>query len=268
MGNTCDREPQGWTLRDLHEDAPCAGRWGIRARAAAAVVDDRPQRQRLPRALVTGAETCGPQSAPPHPAAKHERHAGIRCGPWPVDASTGARGATGTTIDAAAPGPAHDAECSHWGSAAVRCAVVAAGSDQGRQERRRGECQRRGFGDVRRGAARLPDRLRRTARRAAGRNGPGEFAQRRRLGRWQRGRGGVVQPGHPSRRSGPASRRHPLLDAREQERAVTAAARPGDGVVDAAAGPGLGCRRSVPHLQRVLGHLETSLKDLERAVGL
>jgi len=30
----------------------------------------------------------------------------------------------------------------------------------------------------------------------------------------------------------------------------------------------VGCRRSVPHLQRVLGHLETSLKDLERAVGL
>lgn len=30
----------------------------------------------------------------------------------------------------------------------------------------------------------------------------------------------------------------------------------------------VGCRRSVPHLQRMLGHLETSLKDLERAVGL
>ena len=28
-----------------------------------------------------------------------------------------------------------------------------------------------------------------------------------------------------------------------------------------------GCRRSVPHLQRLLSHLETSLKDLERAVG-
>jgi WS/DGAT/MGAT family acyltransferase len=28
----------------------------------------------------------------------------------------------------------------------------------------------------------------------------------------------------------------------------------------------IGCRRSVPHLQRLLGHLETSLKDLERAV--
>jgi WS/DGAT/MGAT family acyltransferase len=30
----------------------------------------------------------------------------------------------------------------------------------------------------------------------------------------------------------------------------------------------VGCRRSVPHLQRMLGHLETSLKDLERAVGV
>jgi len=30
----------------------------------------------------------------------------------------------------------------------------------------------------------------------------------------------------------------------------------------------VGCLRSVPHLQRVLGHLEASLKDLERAVGL
>jgi diacylglycerol O-acyltransferase len=30
----------------------------------------------------------------------------------------------------------------------------------------------------------------------------------------------------------------------------------------------VGCRRSVPHLQRLLGHLETALKDLERAVGL
>ncbi len=30
----------------------------------------------------------------------------------------------------------------------------------------------------------------------------------------------------------------------------------------------VGCRRSVPHLQRTLGHLETSLKELERAVGL
>ncbi|HEY0229304.1 MAG TPA: WS/DGAT domain-containing protein, partial [Mycobacterium sp.] len=30
----------------------------------------------------------------------------------------------------------------------------------------------------------------------------------------------------------------------------------------------VGCRRSVPHLQRLLGHLETSLKDLERAYGL
>lgn len=30
----------------------------------------------------------------------------------------------------------------------------------------------------------------------------------------------------------------------------------------------IGCRRSVPHLQRLLGHLETSLKDLETAVGL
>ncbi|ETZ99206.1 putative diacylglycerol O-acyltransferase tgs2 [Mycobacterium kansasii 732] len=29
----------------------------------------------------------------------------------------------------------------------------------------------------------------------------------------------------------------------------------------------VGCRRSVPHLQRMLGHLETSLKELERAVG-
>jgi hypothetical protein len=30
----------------------------------------------------------------------------------------------------------------------------------------------------------------------------------------------------------------------------------------------VGCRRSAPHLQRVLSHLETSLKELERAVGL
>jgi WS/DGAT/MGAT family acyltransferase len=30
----------------------------------------------------------------------------------------------------------------------------------------------------------------------------------------------------------------------------------------------VGCRRTVPHLQRLLGHLETSLKDLEQAVGL
>jgi diacylglycerol O-acyltransferase / wax synthase len=30
----------------------------------------------------------------------------------------------------------------------------------------------------------------------------------------------------------------------------------------------VGCRRSVPHLQRVLSHLETSLKELERSVGL
>ena len=30
----------------------------------------------------------------------------------------------------------------------------------------------------------------------------------------------------------------------------------------------VGCRRSVPHLQRLLGHLENSLKDLERAVGV
>lgn len=30
----------------------------------------------------------------------------------------------------------------------------------------------------------------------------------------------------------------------------------------------VGCRRSVPHLQHMLGHLETSLKDLERAVGV
>ncbi|COY84304.1 putative diacylglycerol O-acyltransferase [Mycobacterium tuberculosis] len=30
----------------------------------------------------------------------------------------------------------------------------------------------------------------------------------------------------------------------------------------------MGCRRSVPHVQRVLSHLETSLKELERAVGL
>lgn len=30
----------------------------------------------------------------------------------------------------------------------------------------------------------------------------------------------------------------------------------------------VGCRRSVPHLQRLLAHLEESLKDLERAVGV
>lgn len=30
----------------------------------------------------------------------------------------------------------------------------------------------------------------------------------------------------------------------------------------------VGCRRSVPHLQRLLAHLETSLKDLEHAVGV
>ncbi|MDP7703756.1 wax ester/triacylglycerol synthase family O-acyltransferase [Mycobacterium sp. TY815] len=30
----------------------------------------------------------------------------------------------------------------------------------------------------------------------------------------------------------------------------------------------VGCRRAVPHLQRLLAHLEASLKDLERAVGL
>ena len=27
----------------------------------------------------------------------------------------------------------------------------------------------------------------------------------------------------------------------------------------------IGCRRSVPHLQRLLSHLEDALKDLERA---
>ncbi len=30
----------------------------------------------------------------------------------------------------------------------------------------------------------------------------------------------------------------------------------------------VGCRRSVPHLQRLLGHLNTALEDLERAVGV
>ena len=30
----------------------------------------------------------------------------------------------------------------------------------------------------------------------------------------------------------------------------------------------VGCRRSVPHLQRLLAHLESSLKDLEAAVGV
>ena len=30
----------------------------------------------------------------------------------------------------------------------------------------------------------------------------------------------------------------------------------------------VGCRRSVPHLQRLLGHLEAALKDLERAAGV
>ncbi len=30
----------------------------------------------------------------------------------------------------------------------------------------------------------------------------------------------------------------------------------------------VGCRRSVPHLQKLLVHLETSLKDLERAAGV
>jgi diacylglycerol O-acyltransferase / wax synthase len=30
----------------------------------------------------------------------------------------------------------------------------------------------------------------------------------------------------------------------------------------------VGCRRSVPHLQRLLGHLEAALKDLEQAVGV
>ncbi|WP_372516871.1 WS/DGAT domain-containing protein [Mycobacterium szulgai] len=30
----------------------------------------------------------------------------------------------------------------------------------------------------------------------------------------------------------------------------------------------VGCRRSVPHLQRLLAHLESSLKDLEQAVGV
>jgi WS/DGAT/MGAT family acyltransferase len=30
----------------------------------------------------------------------------------------------------------------------------------------------------------------------------------------------------------------------------------------------VGCRRAVPHLQRLLGHLDTALEDLERAVGL
>ena len=30
----------------------------------------------------------------------------------------------------------------------------------------------------------------------------------------------------------------------------------------------VGCRRSIPHLQRLLGHLEDSLADLERAIGV
>jgi diacylglycerol O-acyltransferase len=30
----------------------------------------------------------------------------------------------------------------------------------------------------------------------------------------------------------------------------------------------VGCRRSIPHLQRLLSHLEDSLADLEKAVGL
>jgi hypothetical protein len=30
----------------------------------------------------------------------------------------------------------------------------------------------------------------------------------------------------------------------------------------------VGCRRSVPHLQRLLAHLDSSLKDLEVAVGV
>ena len=30
----------------------------------------------------------------------------------------------------------------------------------------------------------------------------------------------------------------------------------------------VGCRRSVPHLQRLLGHLDIALKELEVAVGV
>jgi hypothetical protein len=30
----------------------------------------------------------------------------------------------------------------------------------------------------------------------------------------------------------------------------------------------IGCRRSVPHLQHLLAHLETALKELECAAGL
>nr|CRL73664.1 bifunctional wax ester synthase/acyl-CoA diacylglycerol acyltransferase [Mycolicibacter nonchromogenicus] len=30
----------------------------------------------------------------------------------------------------------------------------------------------------------------------------------------------------------------------------------------------VGCRSSVPHLQRLLGHLDTALEDLEYAVGV
>jgi hypothetical protein len=30
----------------------------------------------------------------------------------------------------------------------------------------------------------------------------------------------------------------------------------------------VGCRRGIPHLQRLLSHLETSLKELQRSVGL
>jgi hypothetical protein len=54
LGNTRDRGPQGRALRDLLEDAPRAGRRGIRSRADAPVAAYRSQRHRFPCGLVAG----------------------------------------------------------------------------------------------------------------------------------------------------------------------------------------------------------------------
>jgi WS/DGAT/MGAT family acyltransferase len=103
------------------------------------------------------------------------------------------------TVDPAVPGTTHHTERSDRRSAAVRGAVLVAGTHRDGQRRGRSYCQRRCSGHVRRRTAFLPHRSQCPARYAADRDGSGQCAHRERTRRRKRGVNRAVQPGNPPR---------------------------------------------------------------------
>ena len=138
VGSACDREPEkSGVLRRLHEGPPCVGRRRVRAQADAAVTEYRSRRNRDPGAVGAAAATPPACRGAPEGEVKAEPCKGILRRVWSVNAVVDSCWTARATVDPAVPVTAHHTERSDRRSAAVRGAVLVAGTHRDGQRRGR-----------------------------------------------------------------------------------------------------------------------------------